>query len=185
MRKMLLLAAVAALAPATALAQTASIGQGRLDLVGQAPSACLASAPTAPNATNATFQQTGSNAAEIRITQLVNPETAEPVASSIDVAVPVICNSAHRVVVRSTNGALTRQGQAVQANGFRSSLAYNLSTAWAGQTNNGTSASPVIINTADGAAGSVSVNISVPGGGGPLVAGIYEDSVVIELQVAS
>jgi hypothetical protein len=185
MRTLLLVAALAALAPAAALAQTANIGQGRVDLVGQAPSACLASAPTAPNATNATFSQAGVNSAEIRITQLVDPNTAQPVASSIDVAVPVICNSAHRVVVRSTNGALKRQGAPAQAQGFRDSLTYNVSTAWAGQTNNGTSAAPVIINAGDGAAGNVSVNISVPGGGDPLVAGIYEDSVIVELQVAS
>lgn len=185
MRKLLLIAAAAALAPAAALAQTANIGQGRLDLVGESPSACLASAPTSPTGQNATFQQTGPSAGEIRITQLVDPQTAQPRPSSIDVAVPVICNSAHRLTIRSGSGGLVLQGRQVQATGFRSSLAYNVSATWAGQTNNGTSASPVTINSSDGAAGLVSLNISVPGGGDPLVAGVYEDSVVIELQVAS
>jgi hypothetical protein len=185
MRNLSLLAAVAAMLPAAALAQTVNIGQGRLDLVGQAQSACLTSAPTAATAVNATFAQTGQNAAEVRITQLVDPTTAQPIASSVDVAVPVICNTAHRLVIRSSNGGLLRQGVRQQAPGFRDALPYQVIATWAGQTANGGSASPVTINSPDGAAGQVSVSINVPGGGDPLVAGSYEDSIVIELQVAS
>jgi len=43
----------------------------------------------------------------------------------------------------------------------------------------------VTINSADGAAGQLSLVISVPDGGDPLVAGTYNDQVVIQLQAAS
>lgn len=188
MRTLACLTLVAALAPGFALAQTANIGQGRLDIVGQAPSACLISQPTASTGQNATLSQTGAQSAEIRISELVDPQTAQPRASSMNVALPVICNTAHRLTVKSGNGGLLRAGGRRGAvSGFRQLLPYNVSADWSGQsiTGSSTSGTPVTINSANGAAGQVSLSISIPAGGEPLVAGSYSDSVVIELQVAS
>jgi hypothetical protein len=189
MRIFPLIAVLATLAPAGALAQTVNVDQGRLDIVGEAPSACLISSPTASTGQNATLQQTGAQASEIQISQLVDPQTAQPVASSMNVALPVICNSAHRLIVRSGNGGLLREGAAGGApvNGFRQLLPYQVTADWSGQSVTGGSETltPVTINAADGAAGVVSLSILIPAGGDPLVAGTYSDSVVIELQVAS
>lgn len=188
MRTLSLLAAIAALAPGLAFAQTANIGQGRLDLVGQAPSACLISQPTASTGQNATLSQTGAQSAQIRISELVDPQTAQPRASSMNVTLPVICNAAHRLTVKSGNGGLLRAGGRRGAvNGFRQLLPYQVSADWSGQSITGSSetGTPVTINSPNGAAGQVSLSITVPAGGDPLVAGSYSDSVVIELQVAS
>lgn len=182
--------AAALLTPGLAFGQTINTGQGRLDLSGQAPSACLISTPTSASGANSTFQPSGAQSGQVTITQLVDPTTAVPVASSINLALPIICNAAHNVTVSTTNGGLARTGAAAGAppvGGFRQFLPYQVSASWAGQTANGTSqAGPtVVINSSDGAAGQLSLTIDVPGGGDPMVAGAYNDQVVIQLQVAS
>lgn len=188
MRTLACLTLAAVLAPGLALAQTANIGQGRLDLVGQAPSACLISQPTASTGQNATLTQTGAQSAQIRISELVDPQTAQPRASSMNVVLPVICNTAHRLTVKSGNGGLVRAGgRRGDVSGFRQLLPYQVTADWSGQSITGSSVTgtPVTINSANGAAGQVSLSISIPAGGDPMVAGSYSDSVVIELQVAS
>jgi len=182
--------AAALLAPALAFGQTVNTGQGRLDLSGQAPSGCLISTPTAAAGANSTFQPSGAQSGQVTITQMVDPNTAVPVASTINLALPVICNAAHNVTVSTTNGGLARVGAAAGAppiGGFRQFLPYQVTASWAGQTANATSqAGPTLtINSSDGAAGQISLTIAVPGGGDPMVAGAYNDQVVIQLQVAS
>lgn len=190
MRKALILAAVL-LAPGAALAQTVQTGTGRLDLIGEAPSACLVSAPASAVGSNASFALTGAQSAQINITQLVDQTTAQPRAASISLAVPIICNTAHRLIITTTNGGLARVGAISHnpgsVNGFREFLPYQVTANWSGQNVTGGSQtlSPVNISTTDGAAGQLSLTIDVPAGGDPLVAGVYSDSVVIELQVAS
>ncbi|MFI4933455.1 MAG: hypothetical protein ACHP7N_02445 [Caulobacterales bacterium] len=189
MRQALILAAL--MVPGLACAQTVNTGQGRLDLVGVAPSACLISSPTAAAGANAAFQATGAQQGQITITQLADPQTAQPVAASISIALPIICNTAHHVIVSTANGGLARVGSVSHSqqsvNGFREFLPYQVDAAWAGQDVSGTSqaGATVTINSNDGAAGQLSLVITVPGGGDPLVAGAYNDQVVVELQVAS
>jgi hypothetical protein len=178
-------------APTAAFAQTVQIGQGRLDLTGTAPSACVIAAPTGVTGANASFVLTGSQAAQINITQMVDPSTAEPLAVSINLALPIICNSAHSLVVTASNGGLTRiggiAGNTSLAGGFREFLPYQVNAVWAGQsvTADTQSRTPVNIKVSDGSAGQLSLSIVVPAGGAPLVAGNYSDSLVIQLQVAS
>ena len=188
MRAALVAAALAA--PSLAFGQTPINGRARLDLVGVAPSACLISTPTAASGSNATFAAAGAQQGEINITQMADPRTAVAVAATINLALPVICNTAHQVVISTANGGLTRLGAVAggpEVNGFRQFVPYQLSANWAGQSASAASrAGPAItIRSADGAAGQLSLVISVPGGGAPLVAGAYGDQVVIQLQVAS
>lgn len=190
MRKAIILAAML-IAPTTALAQTIDIGQGRLDLSGTAPSACVISAPTSTVGSNTSFQLTGPQAAQINITQLVDQTTAEPMSATINLALPVICNTAHTLSVTTANGGLARVGGNARntnvTNGFREFLPYQVTAVWAGHSVNGGSQTPtpVTIAVADGAAGQLSLTISVPPGGAPLVAGNYADSIIVQLQVAS
>lgn len=184
------LVCAAVLAAAPALAQTTTIGQGRLDLVGVAPSTCLVQTPQAAVGANTTFAAGGAQQGQVTITQLADPQTAVAKEATISVALPVICNSAHHVTVTSLNRGLLRQGgiaSQTSVNGFREFIPYSVTASWAGQTATGQSLSgaPVNITTQDGAAGQVSLTIDVPGGGDPLVAGTYSDSLTIELQVAS
>ena len=190
MMRKLFLAAAALLVPSLAFGQTVNTGQGRLDLAGAAPSACLISSPTSAAGSNSTFQSTGTQQGQVTITQMADPLTAVPVASTINLALPIICNAAHSVIVSTTNGGLVRvggTGTQQTVNGFREFLPYQVSAVWAGQTVNATSqaGTTVTIISADGAAGDLSLVIQVPGGGDPLVAGTYNDQVVIQLQVAS
>ena len=182
--------AAALLAPMLATAQTTEVGRARLDLAGQAPSVCVISGPTAVSGANATFSPDGAQQGQITITELADPQTAVPQAASINLALPVICNAAHSVVISTTNGGLARAGAAAgnaEVNGFRQFVPYQLSVSWAGQSANATSqAGPTItIKSNDGAAGQLSLVVKVPGGGAPLVAGAYGDQVVVQLQVAS
>lgn len=182
--------AAALLAVAPALAQTVTTGEGRLDVEGTAPSACLVQTPQAAIGTNTTFSSGNSQQGQVTITQFVDPQTAVAKEATISVALPAICNTAHHVTVTSQNRGLLRAGGVASqtaVNGFREFVPYTVTASWAGQTATGQSltGTPVNITTQDGAAGQVSLTIDVPGGGDPLVAGTYSDSLTIELQVAS
>lgn len=185
-----LLAGAALLAAAPAFAQTTTVGEGRLDMTGTAPSTCLVQAPQAAVGTNTTFSSGNTQQGQVTITQLADPQTAVAKEATISVALPAICNSAHHVTVTSLNRGLLRAGgvaSQTSTNGFREFIPYSVTASWAGQTATGQSltGTPVNITTQDGAAGQVSLTIEVPGGGDPLIAGTYSDSLTIELQVAS
>jgi len=186
MSKALLVTALL-IAPGLASAQTPQTGRSRLDLSGDSPSACLISAPTAAVGANAAFQSTGPRSGQVTITRLVDPAKATPLAASINLALPLVCNAAHSLVVSTSNGGLRRVGAGAAATkGFREQLPYTVSASWAGQTV-GAASRPgptLTIRSDDGAAGQLSLNITIPGGGEPLVAGTYGDQVVIQLEVA-
>jgi hypothetical protein len=190
MRRAVLILLAAAL-PGVGFAQSLSddrlAPQSRVDLVGEAPSACVLAPPTAGASANAVLQQTGDRSSEVRITRLVDPQTLQPQAASISLAFPLVCNAAHRLIVRTARGGLTLDTPAPAASGFRDHVSYTVAADWAGMSAEGASDSkrPVDIRLNDGAAGVVSVNIQIRGGGEPLVAGPYSDSVIVELQPAS
>ncbi len=176
-------------------AQTLTPGQdvggsssGRLDLIGDAPQACVLSPPVVTALANATFQPVNGQAGTILVNQLVDPQTAAPLGATINLAFPVVCNGAHEMTVRTANGGLAHiPAIAVPGVGFRASLVYRLTAAWAGQTVTGGTdqPTPVDIRTSDGAAGQFSLVVDIPGGGDPLIAGPYSDSLVIELLPAN
>jgi hypothetical protein len=185
MIRVLCLTIACLLAPSLAAAQTNAQPRGRLDIVGEAPSACVTFAPATISSANATLQSQGQGAAEVRITELIDPQTSLARASSINILLPITCNTAHRLVLRSGNGGLLRDGgnAQAQAGGFREFVPYQVSASWSGQNVSAGSDQVLSINVGDGAAGEASVLINVPAGGAPLVAGGYGDSVVIELRV--
>lgn len=165
-------------------------GQGRLEIAGRAPPACVLNAPTASGGQNATFTGIGATSGEIRITEFGDPQTAQPRGAAINLALPVICNSAHKLTVTSANGGLLRDGGNARnrqsPTGFGEFLGYRISANWAGQ-----SASVQTINNtvlaiaaADGGAGDMGLTITVPPGGGPLVAGRYADTVTVQFEAA-
>ncbi|MDZ4109308.1 MAG: hypothetical protein U1E18_06870, partial [Brevundimonas sp.] len=157
-----------------------------IGIAAEAPGACLITAGPSASGRNASFTS-GATGGEMRILQLVDPLTAEVLPTEIRLALPVICNAGHSVVVRTTRGGLTRDGAAAPAApGFRNQVPYQLAVDWAGATSNQTSASPgVVIDQPGAAAGDLQLNITIPEGGAPLVAGAYSDQVVIELRVTS
>ena len=183
---------VAALAIGTGVqAQEVAIGQGRLEIAGQAPAACVLNAPVVSSAQNAAFASTGAASGEIRIVQLGDPQTAQPRAAAIDLALPVICNAPHRLTITSANGGLLRDGGNARnrqsPTGFGELLGFQINATWAGQTSSvlTTTSNTLVINSANGGAGDMDLNIVVPPGGGALVAGRYADTVTVQFQAAN
>lgn len=177
---------LAALA-APAQAQVTDTTSQRLELIGNAPAACVFSTPTASNGSNASFTATSANSARINITQLVDNQNATSLASSIELSLPMVCNASHRVVVRSTNGGLARLGgNSRGSGGFVEFLAYRFGIGWAGQNlDRSSDTGEVIVDAGEPAKGEVRLRITTPAGSGPLVAGQYNDSIVIEVQAAN
>lgn len=188
-----MMCAVAALAAASA-AQAQNLEnsvQGpvkKIQIVGEAPAACVVAGAPATSGDNAVFASTSTRGAEVAITQFVDPQTAQVRPTQINLALPVICNTGHRVVVRTVRGGLAREGAAVAAQaGFRQLVPYTVSADWAGFTRTGVSSvsGALIIDRAEGAAGDLGIRIEVPQGGEPLIAGAYSDQVIIELQATT
>jgi hypothetical protein len=180
-----LIASVALLTPAALAAQVVEPSQGRLEILGTSRPACVIGAAPSVAGNNMTFQPLSNVSGQVRITEFVDSNAVSR-GGSIDVILPVICNSAHRIVVRSGRGGLRRVGAPVARPGpFAEFLPYQVNTAWGNQqagltTDQGT----LIINAAEARAGQVALSIAVARGGRPLVAGTYEDQIVVELQAA-
>ena len=85
----------------------------------------------------------------------------------------------------SYNGALVRQGAggANSAGGFSESQAYNVDLQWQNLTAQlGGASSNAAIAYGQPAKGDLIVDIAVPRGTQPLVAGTYTDAVVVEIR---
>lgn len=184
-----MIAAAAVLAAASAAqAQSVDGRSQEIQIVGEAPPACVVVAAPTASGDNAIFASTSTRGAEVNITQFVDPLTAQVRPTQINLALPVICNTGHRVIVRTVNGGLAREGGAGPAqSGFRQLVPYSVSASWAGlnSTKVSSASGALTIDRSEGAAGDLGIQIQVPQGGEPLVAGAYSDQVIIELQVAT
>ncbi len=179
-------AAVAVALPQMALAQEAARASQNLELSATAPSACVVRAPRAISSANSTFQANGAAGGQVTITRLVDPDTAEPRATTVEIAVPATCNASHRVSAVSGRGGLQRLGAAgAPGTGFSEFLAYSMRMGWAGvQREQASNQGPLALSVANGATGDLVLRVATAAGGTPLVAGQYDDSIVIQLQPA-
>ena len=180
------LALVALLFAAPASAQVLDTTSQRLDLAGDAPAACVFTQPTAGNASNASFTPTGAASGRINVTQLVDATNATSLASSIELVLPLVCNAANRVEVRSANGGLLRVGGTAGGSGaFSEFLAYRVGLDWAGLTlDRSSDAGAAGLDSASPRTGEVRLRVTTPAGSGPLVAGQYNDTITVDFQVA-
>jgi hypothetical protein len=175
---------------APASAQTVNTGLRPVEIVGTAAPACLMRAPQEASGINANFRGLTGSSGEIRIVEMVNPQTATPRNTALNLSFPVICNSAHILSIQSSNGGLRRLG-ANQRNqpvgAFAEFLPYSVSAAWAGQTRNQLSnvSGGLQINAANGGAGTVDFGFAVPASNTPLVAGAYADTITVEFRAAN
>lgn len=190
MRRLLLALPLALLAGGTAArAQEINLAEQRIDLAATAIPACVFAAPAATAATNATFAATGPQSGQIAIARLVDATSATSLASSVQLDLPLVCNASHRIVVRSQNGGLLRSGAGTNqrgGNGFGEFVPYRIALAWAGQTMDRSSDSGEGQLVAPRpATGSAEIRVVTPQGQGPLVAGQYSDSIIVEFQPAN
>jgi hypothetical protein len=178
-------AALIALSGAAA-AQTPSEGQGRIEIVGQAPNACVIRGQGNATTVNATYASNSLSSGQLRIVEMVDSTTALGRAASLDLALDVVCNSPHRLTLRSTNGGLLRRGApagAPASGSFAQFVPYRFSANWLGRdiSSQSDSRGVMMLEAAAAGAGQYSLGIQVPGGE-PLVAGTYEDTVVLEFS---
>ena len=182
-----LVIAAGALVPIMAFAQTASESRAAssTEFRGTAPGLCVVrGAAQFVSATNASLTTSTQNAAAIQVTSLV-AQNGSGIANAADLTLrfPVICTVTHDVTIRSASGGMIRaEGSVANAAGFRTLLDYEVQTVWAGATNSAqATALPQIIRVTDAAQGDLSVRVSIPQGGIPLVAGSYADTLTINL----
>lgn len=182
----LLSAALALAFSATgAIAQDTTHATQRLEFHGDAPAGCVANAARASKQNGTIYQDNGPTGGVVTFPNLVDESTATARASSIQLAVPVVCNTSHLITVRSYNGALIRQGAggANSAGGFSESQGYDVGLQWQDLT---AQLSPSNTNTSiaygQPAKGDLTIDIAVPRGTQPLVAGTYTDAVVVEIR---
>jgi hypothetical protein len=177
----------ALLGPSLAMAQDVSVetSQGRTQFIGTAPLACLLSTPVGNQISGATLTTTGASAQlTFSSDTLIDPQTAVARPFTMSLAVPVLCNAAHSVIIRSLRGGMAPQSGTTQVNGFSSRIDLDVSASWAGTNVQGsTNGNPLSlsINVLDAASGNVEVTLRGVGGTNPLVAGRYSDGIVIDL----
>lgn len=188
MRKLPILVAVALAFPAAGQAQELNRAAQRLELAANAPVACVISPPSVGNQANASFAATSASSGQVNITEFVDPANATSRASSIELNLPMVCNASHSVRISSANGGLLRAGAAGRAGtgAFAEFLAYNVGVDWSGRSVNLlTSDNTATIAASDPGKGEMTIRIATPAGSGPLVAGQYSDSIVVEVQPAN
>lgn len=156
----------------------------QIELNATAGASCIVQAPRAAGAANATFLSTGDTSARVGLSRLVDPNTALPRAASFELAIPATCNASHRVTATSGRGGLGRIGATGgQGQGFAEFLPYSLRLGWAGTGKEQLSnAGVLVLSVPNGATGDVALRVTTPEGGVPLVAGDYDDTIVIQLQ---
>lgn len=198
MRIAILIAALTVALPAAAGAQTGSAGvlagdanTGARDLVveGIAPPGCVIGAPSATEQDNArvTVAQSGGLDVALSGPGFINPATGVPNPAAIRIALPITCNTAHRIQIESRNGGLVNAATIGTASALRNRLDFSVSLEWAGtsagfDTSTGRTVQTIVGNAATGVA---QIGIRIPGGGTPLVAGIYNDTVTIRVEATS
>lgn len=182
----LLSAALALAFSATgAMAQDTTHATQRLEFHGDAPAGCVANSARASKQNGTIYQDNGPTGGVVTFPNLVDQSTAAARASSIQLAVPVVCNTSHVITVRSYNGALVRQGAggANSAGGFSESQTYGVALQWQNLTTTlGGGTTNAAIAYGQPAKGDLTIDIAVPRGTQPLVAGTYTDAVVVEIR---
>jgi hypothetical protein len=174
------------LAPVSLAAQTPQTGQGRLEIVGEAPGACVMRGPATATATNASYASTGPSAGQLRITQMVGAQSQSRGVTA-DLALTVVCNSPHQLVLRSENGGMLRNGGRVGAMSgpFAEFLPYEFRANWLGRDASSISngPGPLVMQSNQGGAGQLSLGVVLPEGV-RLAGGDYRDSVILEFRAA-
>jgi len=179
-------ALVLAFSASGAMAQDVTHATQRLELHGDAPAGCVANSARASKQVGTLYQDNGPTGGVVTFPNLVDETTAAARASSIELALPVVCNTSHLITVRSYNGALVRLGANAArggSGGFSEMQTYDVGLQWQQRTVQlGTQTASAAISYNQPAKGDLIVDIAVPRGTNPLVAGTYTDAVVVEIR---
>ncbi|MFY8049044.1 MAG: hypothetical protein ACOVNS_09505 [Erythrobacter sp.] len=160
----------------------------QFEVVATAAPACNIAPGSAAGSRNASFQSSGSTGGTVAITSFADPQTAQANPASVKVEIPVICNSAHAVTLRSANGGMLRSGGTTGPVGnFIQFLPYAVQLDWVGQTLAGTSdlSAPLAFAVPSAGQGLLTVDIAIAASEAPMVAGAYADTLQIEITAAN
>lgn len=187
----LLLLPAATLATAgTPLAQTAP--PSVLPVVGEVRELCLLGDPQVQAAGSENLGVTSGET--ITLESLVDNELQSR-ATRFDIQMPALCNTPHRVVVRSDNGGLWNAGATVADDSFGVAVPYSLVLNWNGQSRElnapAVSQAPVDMRVpVEQAAGdtltlefAIEAGASNAGSNIPLAAGVYRDTIRVSIGV--
>ncbi len=156
---------------------------------GTAQRACLVTPASSVREVNATLQPSDGGRLNVELTPqgFIDPQTGIARTTEIALSLPVTCNAPHRIRVSSTRGALLREGMDTESGDFRSRLDFRVNLEFAGQAAafDTTSSASAEVNLSEAATGNAVVTISIPGGGTPLVAGAYSDTLIVEIEAGS
>ena len=175
------------LLPLSAEAQQVSVetGTATTRFGGVAGFACLVSAPQATQTNGAVASTNGSILKLVFDSQtVIDPATLIARPFTVSLSLPVICNGAHNVSVRSSRGGMQLQIPVAQAVGLSSRIDLSVAALWLGDTGLfTTSGTPTATSIPQKNAGSGLIQVTVSGinGNNPLVAGRYSDEIVIDL----
>lgn len=174
-----------AFSASAAMAQDTTHATQRLEFHGDAPAGCVANSARASKQIGTIYQDNGPTGGVVTFPSLVDESTATARASSIELAVPVVCNTSHLITVRSYNGSFVRIGAGGPnaTGGFSETLGYDVGLQWQNLTAQlNSSNTNTSIAFGQPAKGDLIVDIAVPRGTQPLVAGTYTDAVVVEIR---
>lgn len=156
---------------------------------GTARPGCLLAPVTSVAMTNASLTARDSSSASIVISpgSFVDPRTGVPNPVTMELALPVTCNTAHSIEVTSTRGGLTNEGIVVADGQFRSIVPLDVALGWSGTTSrfNTSETRTTLLSVGNAATGLATITISTPGGGVPLTAGNYSDIIVVKVTTTS
>lgn len=163
-------------------------GLQRFEVVATAAPACNIAPGNAAGSSNASFQSSGSSGGTVAITAFADPQTAQANPATVRVEIPVVCNSAHAVTLRSANGGMLRSGGSQErVAGFIQFLPYAVELDWVGQRLTGASdaAGPLVLAVPDAGQGLMTLDIAIARSQAPMVAGAYADTLQIEITAAN
>lgn len=185
-----LLAAAVVASPATAFGQASLVpgvdtATATLELRAVQPSICqLSSVPAASSLANVSIANRTTGETQLAVA-LVDPQTGAASPSVARLTFDMTCTGPHRVTVRTGGGLRNTTGVAPASGDFRSDVAYSVQTFWAGRSANGEAAgaqsSNAVLAQSAGESGQLVVDINIPGGGAPLIAGEYRDTIFVEV----
>lgn len=193
----LLIAALLASSPTHGLAQGVTggvtsenegVGGRQLSFEGAVVPACVMRQPTPVRQSNATVTVGSTGDVNVDLQSgFLDRTTGVPNAVEVAISFPITCNTAHSIHVESQRGGLVNQAATSDSGAFRSRLDFTLELRWAGgaQGFDTTNAREMDIAIPNAATGNADVRIAIPGGGDPLIAGSYGDTIIIQIEATS
>jgi len=165
--------------PGTTLAERPLVGEG------EAPAACVVGTATAAGQNIETSPTESGLSINLLTNAFVDGE-GFPTNGTVSIAVPILCNSSHTLVVTSERQGLRSDAVTAPTNGFLNVAPYVLSLGWAGLIRRFDTSldRSVTLTVPDAASGEATLTVAFSGASQRLIAGKYSDQLIVEVSAA-